>query len=139
MLTHRGSERSRVDKLAQRPQPGFVAPPACHGGAIDRLPGLPLAGGLHSSRIAFGAEARVVPCQAAGRDDTADDWFWLAGQVLIIDLDEAIRREHASPMLDEPLVSAEIRDQFAASGRKGQARMEMSLMDRQRGVHRGAA
>ena len=37
-------------------------------------------------------------------------------------------------MVDEPLVAAEIRDQFGASGRKRQARMEMSLMDRQRRV-----
>jgi len=64
-----------VDERAQGPQPGFVASPARDGGAIDRLPGLPLAGGLHSPRIAFGAQASVVPRQAAGCDNPADDWF----------------------------------------------------------------
>src|SRR5208282_6443882 len=107
---------------------GFVASPARDGGAIDRLSGLPLAGGVHSPRIRFGAQARIVPGQAAGRDDPPDDWFGRAGQVLVIDLDEAIRRQHAPPMIDEPLVVAEIRDQFGTSRRKRQARTEMSLM-----------
>src|ERR1700691_2758358 len=52
--------RPLVDERAQRSQPGFVASPAPDGVAIDRLPGLPLAGGLHSPRIAFGAQARVA-------------------------------------------------------------------------------
>src|SRR6516225_2641985 len=123
--------RPVVDERAQGPQPGFVASPARDGGAVDRLPGLPLAGGINSPQIAFGAQARVVPRQAAGRNGPPDDWLGRAGQVLVIDLDEAIRRQHAPPMVDEPLVAAEIRDQFGASGRKRQARMEMSLMDRQ--------
>src|ERR1700760_3459041 len=42
-------------------------------------------------------------------------------------------------MIDEPLVAAEILDKFGTSGGKRQAWMEMSLMDRQRGVHRSAA
>ena len=37
-------------------------------------------------------------------------------------------------MVDEPLVSSEIPDQFGAAGRKRQTRMEMSLMDGQRRV-----
>lgn len=64
-----------VDERAQGPQPGFVATPARDGGAIDRLPSLPLAGSFHSARIAFGVQARVVPRQAAGRDDPPDHWF----------------------------------------------------------------
>ena len=75
-----------------------------------------------------------MPRQAAGRDDPPDDWFGSAGQVLVIDLDEAIRRQHAPPMVGDPLVAAEICDQFGTSGRKRQTRMEMSLMDRQRRV-----
>ena len=84
--------RGVVDERAQGAQPGFVAFPARDGGAIDRLPGLPLAGGPHSPRIGFGAQARGVPRQAAGRDNPPDDWFGLAGQVLVIDFDEAIGR-----------------------------------------------
>src|SRR5260221_10514922 len=42
-------------------------------------------------------------------------------------------------MAGEPLVAAEIRDQFGASSRKRQARMEMSLMDRERRVDGSAA
>src|SRR5271166_6668797 len=111
---------SNIDERAQRSQPGFVASPALDGRAIDRLPGLPLAGSLHRARIGFGAQACVVPRQAAGRDDPPDDWFGRAGEVLVIDLDETIRRQHAPPMLDEPLVAAEICDQFCASGLKRQ-------------------
>ena len=70
-----------------------------------------------------------MPRQAAGRDDSPDDWFGRAGQVLVIDLEEAIGRQHAPPMVGDPLVAAEIRDQFGASGWKRQGRMEMSLMD----------
>src|SRR5262249_37820346 len=103
--------------------------PARDGAAIDRLPRLPLAGGLHRPRIAFRAQARVVPRQAAGRDNPPDDWFGCAGQFLIIDLDEAIRGQYAPPMVDETLITAEILDQFGASGRKRQAWVEMSLMD----------
>src|SRR5262249_53000878 len=110
--------RPVVDERAQGAQPRFISSPARDGGAIDRLTGLPLAGGLHSPRIAFGTQARVVPRQAAGRYDPPDDWFGGAGQVLITDLDEAIRRQHAPPMVHEPLVAAEIRNQFGASGRK---------------------
>jgi hypothetical protein len=128
-----------VDERTQRPQPGFVASPARDGAAIDRLPGLPLAGGLHSPRITFRAQACVVPRQAARRDDPPDHWFGRAGQLLVIDLEEAIRRQHAPPMLNEPLVAAEIRNQFGPSGRKRQAWLEMSLMDRERRVDCGAA
>ena len=42
-------------------------------------------------------------------------------------------------MVDEPLVAAEISDQLGTSGRKRQAGMEMSLMDRQRRVDGSAA
>src|SRR5215467_6921156 len=54
--------RAIIHKSAQGPQPGFVAPPARDGSAIDRLPGLPLAWGLYRPRIAFGPQARIVPC-----------------------------------------------------------------------------
>src|SRR6202034_924488 len=118
----------------QGPQPGFVASPARDRAPIDRLPGLPLAGGLHSPRIAFRAQARVVPHQAAGRDDPPDDWFRRAGQVLVIDFDEAIRWQHFPPIIAEALVVAEVSDQFRTTGRKRQAWMEMSLMNRQRRV-----
>src|SRR5580700_9882528 len=124
----RAQSRAVVDERAQRAQPGFVASPTLDRGAIDRLPGLPLAGGLHRPRIGFGAQTRVVPRQAAGGDDAPDDWFGRAGQVFVIDLDEAICREHPLPMINEPLVAAEIRDQFGTSGRKREPRMEMSLM-----------
>ena len=67
-----------------------------------------------------------MPRQTAGRDDPPDDWFRHASQVLVIDLDEAIRRQDAPPVVDEPLVAAEIRDQFGTSSRKRQARMKMS-------------
>src|ERR1700722_9409290 len=119
-----------VDKRAQGPQPGFVASPARDGVAIDRLLCLPLAGGPHRPRIGFGPQACIVPCQAASRDDPPDRWFRLAGQLLVVDLDEAICRQHAPPMVSEPLVAAEISDQFFASGRKRQSWMKMSLMDR---------
>jgi len=99
-----------VDERSQRPQPGFVASPAPDGGAKDRLSGLPFAGSIHSPRIAFGAQARVVPREAAGRDDPPDQWFGLSGQLLVIDLDETIRRQHTPPMVNEPLVAVEIRD-----------------------------
>src|ERR1700730_18027776 len=128
-----------IGKRAQRPEPGFVASPALDGGAIDRLPGLPLAGGLHRPWIAFGTQASVVPRQATGRDDPPDPRFGSARQFLVIDLDEAIRRQHAPPMLGEPLVVAEIRDQFGTSSGKRQARIKMSLMDRQRSVDCSAA
>ena len=49
--------RGVIDKRTERPEPWFVASPARDGGAIDRLPGLPLTGGLHRARIAFGAQA----------------------------------------------------------------------------------
>ena len=75
-----------------------------------------------------------MPGQAAGNDDPPDHGFGRAGQLLVIYLEEAIRRQHAPPIVDEPLVAAEVRDQFGTSGRKCQARMEMSLMDRQRRV-----
>src|ERR1700678_3598877 len=119
-----------IDECAQGPEPWFVASPALDGCSIDRLPGLPLAGGLHGSRIGFGAQASIVPGQAAGPDDPPDKLFGRAGQILVIHLDEAIRWQHGPPMVDEPLVVAEIRDQFSASGRKRQARVEVSLMDR---------
>src|SRR5215469_16161 len=131
--------RPVIDERAQGPEPGFVASPARDGGGIDRLAGLPLAGCPYSPRVRFGAKACVVPRQAAGRDDPPDDWFGRAGQVLVIELDKATRRQHAPPMVDEPLVAAEIRDQFSTSGRKRQARMEVSLMDRQRRVDCSAA
>src|SRR4029077_8456539 len=50
-----------IDEPSQGSQPGFVASPARYGGAIDRLPGLPLAGGPHSPRVAFRAEGSGVP------------------------------------------------------------------------------
>src|SRR5579872_4982709 len=128
----------RLDELAQGAQPRFVASPASDGGAIDRLTGLPLAGRLHSPRIALRAQARVMPREAAGSDDPPDTWFGIAGQFFVINFNEAVRRQHTPPMGAEPLVVAEIRDQFRASGRKRQDRMEMSLMDRQRGVDRSA-
>ena len=108
--------RSVVDQRAQRPQPGFVAAPAGDGGAIDLLASLPLAGGLYRARIGFGAEAGVVPRQAAGCDDPPDGRFGRASRVLVIDLNEAIRRQHAAPMVNEPLVAAKMRDQFSAAG-----------------------
>src|SRR5579863_3691894 len=110
------SDFLNIDECAQRPQPGFVASPARDRGAIDRLPGLPFAGGPHRPRIGLGAKASFVPRQAAGGDDSADDWFGLAGQLRVIDFDEAIRRQHASPMLGEPSVAPEIRHQFVTSG-----------------------
>ena len=42
-------------------------------------------------------------------------------------------------MIGQPLVAAEIRDQFGAAGGKRQAWMEMSLMNRQRRVDGSAA
>ena len=101
-----------LNKRLQRPQPWFIASPARDGGAIDWLPGLPFAWSLHGSRIRFGPQARTVPREAAGRDDSPDDWFGRAGQFFIINFDEAIRRQHLAPMLDEPLIVAEILDQF---------------------------
>src|SRR5215469_8496174 len=67
--------RGIVDQRAQRAEPGFVASPARDGGAIDRLPGLPLARGLHRARIRFGAQAGVVPRETAGREDPPDHRF----------------------------------------------------------------
>ena len=128
-----------VDECAQGPQPGFIVSPARDGGLVDRLPGLPLARSFHSTADSFGAHARVVPRQAGGRDDPPDYWFGCACQILVIDLDEAIHRQYAPPMVHEPLVAAEICHQFGASGGKRQARMKMSLMDRQRRVHERAA
>jgi hypothetical protein len=51
-----------------------------------------------------------VPRQATGGDDPPDHWFGCASQLFVIDLDEAIRREHAPPMVDEALVAVEIGD-----------------------------
>ena len=72
-----------------------------------------------------------MPGEAAGSDDAPDDWFGVTGQFLIIDFDEAVCGQHAPPMIHEPLVAAEICDQFVASGRERQAGMEMCLMNRQ--------
>src|SRR5215472_4188587 len=110
--------RRVVDQGAQGPEPRLVASPARDRAAVDRLPSLPLAGGLHNTRIGFGAQASVVPLQTAGRDHPPDDWFGSTSQFLVIDLDEAIRRQHAPPMVGEPLIAAEICDQFGTSGRK---------------------
>src|SRR5579864_1211161 len=103
----RGSDFRRVvNECAQRPQPGFVAPPARNRSAIDWLAGLPLARSLHGSRIVFWTQACVVPRQAASRDDPADDPFGRTAQILVIDLDEAICWQNTPPMLDEPHVVA---------------------------------
>ena len=61
----------------------FVAALAGDGGALDLLAGLPLAGGLHRARIAFGAEARSFSTQISapkpdhrglGRENEARTW-----------------------------------------------------------------
>src|SRR5208283_631065 len=62
-----------------------------------------------------------------------------AGQVLVIDLDEPIRRQHPPPMVGQLPVAAEIRDKFGAAGWKRQARMEKGLVDRKRRVDRSAS
>src|SRR5262249_34823999 len=120
-----------IDQRTQSAEPRLIASPARNGTTINRLPRLPLTWGLHRPRIRFGAQARVVPSQAAGRNDPPDKWLRRAGQLLVINLDEAISGQHTPPMIGKPLVVAKIRDQFGASGRKCQARMEMRLMDRQ--------
>src|ERR1019366_3656620 len=66
---HRRLESRFQHTVEKRTQPGFVASPALDGVAINRLAGLPLARRLHRARIAFGAEAGVVPRQTATCDD----------------------------------------------------------------------
>src|SRR5579862_552612 len=128
-----------IDQLSQRPQPRFVASPALDRTAIDRLAGLPLAGGPHRPWVRFGTPARVITRQPACRDDTTNRRFGHAGQLLVIDLDETIRRQHPPPMIHEPLVAVEVCDQFCASGWKGQGWMKMRLMDGQCCVNGGAS
>jgi hypothetical protein len=42
-------------------------------------------------------------------------------------------------MVGDPLVATEIPDQLGPAGWKRQSRIEMSLMDRERGIYRSAA
>ena len=119
-----------VNEIVQWPQPRFIASPSRDGTSIDRLPSLPLARGLHRSRIAFVAQASVIPGEAARGNDPADDWFRLASEFLVINIKEAIRRQNAPPMIGKPLVATEVLDQLGTSGRERKAQMKMSLMDR---------
>ena len=119
-----------VNEIVQWPEPRFIASPSRDGTSIDRLPSLPLARGLHRSRIAFVAQASVIPGEAARGNDSANDWFGLASQFLVIDLNKTIRRQNASPMIGKPLVATEVLDQFGTSGWERKTQMKMSLMDR---------
>src|SRR5579871_1681891 len=82
---HGGSRAAIVDKRTKRSQPRLVAPPARDRGAIDRLPGLPLAGGLYGAWIRFGAQTRIMPREPGGGDNPPDYGFRRVGQVLIVD------------------------------------------------------
>ncbi len=66
-------EPGNVNQSAQGPEPLFVASPARDGGAINRLPRLPLAGRFHGTLISFRMKTCVVPRQTAGGDDSPCD------------------------------------------------------------------
>src|SRR5215813_3066016 len=97
-----------IDKFPQRSEPRFITPPARDGGAVDRLPRLPLTRRSHRPGVRFRAQTGVVPFKSAGRDHSPDDRLWHLGQFFVINLDETIRWQYLAPMIDKPLVASEI-------------------------------
>lgn len=71
-----------------------------------------------------------MPGEATGSDDAADDWFGVTGQFFVIDFEEAVWGQHASPMIHEPFVTAKVCNQLIPAGRECETGMEMRLMNR---------
>ena len=82
----------------ERPEPGLESTPGTDSGGIDGLPRLPLARCPDRSLIVLRMQAGIVPGQSADLDQASDLWLRILDQLLVVDLDEAVRRQHTTPM-----------------------------------------
>ena len=63
-----------------------------------------------ASGLRSGAQARGVPRQAAERDEPPRRRLGLARRLLVVDLEEAVGREHRAPVIHQPQVLPVVRD-----------------------------
>ena len=79
-----------------------------------------------------------MPAQSTGRDEPANHRLGIARELLVVDLDETLRRQHAAPVIGQTLVASKVGNQLVTPGRKRKAGMEQGLVNRERGVDGGA-
>jgi hypothetical protein len=81
-------------------------------------------------------EASIVPGAAAGRHQSPRDRLGIGDQLLVIDLDAALRRQYLAPMRHQLLVLAMKEDEAAALAGKIERCVEVGHEYRKTGVHR---
>ena len=83
--------REQAAKLAE---PRFVVSPALDRGSVNRLARLQHTGGLDHTAVLLRLQTGIVPFEADERDQFAGCLLSIADEILVVDLEEAIGRNH---------------------------------------------
>ena len=113
MRSNRESPHRAVEaplQLSQRRQqrPELVAETlgTAEAAAIERLADLVHAGAAHRAARPVETETGVIPAEAGELDEPARFTGEIGNHAFILDLDEAVGRQHLPPMRHQPLVAA---------------------------------
>jgi hypothetical protein len=83
-------------QMPQFAEPGFVSPPPFDGRAIDGLTRLPETRRLDRAPVEMRSQARLVPIEEAGGNESSCVRLRIGDQGLIVHLDKPILGQHSA-------------------------------------------